>query len=93
MSACVTVPNLSRSAGANDRGQKPTVGRKGEMLIREPLINRDIPQPFAGQALKDVDALDIEIGNGDPLTVCAEGEAAAIQVEIDRNLGRWLCPF
>src|SRR5829696_1792474 len=55
------------------------------MLIREPLIDRDIPEPFTGRALTDADTLDVVIGNGDPLAVGADGEAAAIQVEVDRE--------
>src|SRR5207247_9005490 len=85
LSACFNVKNLSPAAGGADRGQKPAIGRKGEMETIE-VIGRDIPQPFAGQSLIDTDALHISIANGDACGAGAEGEAAAAQLEIDREL-------
>ena len=58
-SACVNVPNLSRIGGS--QRSRPEIDRRPKRRDAglRPLIDRDIPQPFAGQALVDVDALDI----------------------------------
>ena len=51
------------------------------------MIGRDIPEPFAGPAVKDVDALDVIVGNGNAGAIGVEGEPATIQVEVDGELG------